>query len=394
MKKSRILSALTAIALGTVLMLGGCSDTGANGKEASGMTAMDYAKDMGIGVNLGNTMEAYSANDCEKVTYTWIPTVGSNTPKDYETCWFAPVTTQEMIDGMKNAGFSTVRIPVFWGNMMEDDGTYTINKDYIKRVQEIVDYCMNDDLYAVVNIHHFDEFIVRRNDLDGCKRIFTTLWTQIAEYFKDYGDKLIFEGFNEYICGQQFNKAGVLTELLSEDEAFEMVNALNQTFVDAVRATGGNNADRILIASGYWTNIDLTTSDKFIMPTDTAADRLMVSVHYIDNSMYWSNQIGGQAWLDYIADQCGKLKAKFTDSNIPVFVGETTANYPRGNFAGNSLYETTSECLEVLLDNATDYGFIPVLWDTGGAYSRTACKMASDSDAEVIMKIAQKIADR
>ena len=393
MKKTGIFSALTAIALVAACLLVGCSDTDAD-TGSNGMTAMDYAKDMGIGINLGNTMEAYSANDCEKVTYTWIPTVGSNTPKDYETCWFAPVTTQEMIDGMKNAGFSTVRIPVFWGNMMENDGTYTINKDYIKRVQEIVDYCMNDDLYAVVNIHHFDEFIVRRNDLDGCKRIFTTLWTQIAEYFKDYGDKLIFEGFNEYICGQQFNEAGALVELLSEDEAFEMVNALNQTFVDAVRATGGNNADRILIASGYWTNIDLTTSDKFMMPTDTATDRLMVSVHYIDNSMYWSNQIGGQAWLDYIADQCGKLKAKFTDNNIPVFVGETTSNYPRGNFAGNSLYETTSECLEILLDSAVDYGFIPVLWDTGGAYSRTACKMASDSDAEVIRKIAQKIAEK
>ena len=391
MKKSGVFSILTAAAISAALMLSGCSDTDAG---TSSMTAMDYAKDMGIGMNLGNTMEAYSANDCEKITYTWIPTIGANTPKDYETCWFAPVTTQEMIDGMKAAGFSTVRIPVFWGNMMENDGTYTINEDYINRVREIVDYCMNDDLYAVVNIHHFDEFIVRRNDLDSCKRIFTTLWTQIAEYFKDYGDKLIFEGFNEYICGQQFNEAGALVELLSEDEAFEMVNALNQTFVDAVRATGGNNAERILIASGYWTNIDLTTSDKFIIPTDTANDRLMVSVHYIDNSMYWMNQIGGQAWLDYIADQCGKLKTKFTDNDIPVFVGETTSNYPRSNFAGNSLYETTSECLEVLLDNAADYGFIPVLWDTGGAYSRTACKMASDSDAEVIRKIAGKIAEK
>ena len=172
-----------------------------------------------------------------------------------------------------------------------------------------------------------------------------------------------------------------------------MVNALNQTFVDAVRATGGNNANRVLVVSGYWTNIDLTSSGKFKMPTDTVADRLMVSVHYIDNNMYWWNQIGGQSWLDYIVDQCDKLKAKFTDNNIPVFVGETTANYPRSNFAGDSKYETTSECLEVLLDMATDYGFIPVLWDTGGGYSRTAYKMTSDSDGEVIKKIADKIAN-
>ena len=399
MKKVRPLSLLSAIAISAALLLGGCSDSGSEsgsnsgGEEMRSMTAMEYAKDMGIGMNLGNTMEAYEATDCEKSTYTWIPTVGSNTPQDYETCWGAAVTTQGTIDGMKDAGFRTVRIPVFWGNMMENDGTYTINKEYIGRVKEIVDYCMKDDLYAVINIHHFDEFIVRRNDLESCKEIFTTLWTQIAEYFKGYGDKLIFEGFNEYICGEQFNEAGVLTSLLSEDEAFEMVNALNQTFVDAVRATGGNNANRVLVVSGYWTNIDLTSSGKFKMPTDTVADRLMVSVHYIDNNMYWWNQIGGQSWLDYIVDQCDKLKAKFTDNNIPVFVGETTANYPRSNFAGDSKYETTSECLEVLLDMATDYGFIPVLWDTGGGYSRTAYKMTSDSDGEVIKKIADKIAN-
>ena len=75
-----------------------------------------------------------------------------------------------MIDGIKAAGFNTVRIPVFWGNMMADDGTYTINSDYIKRVKEIVDYCMNDDMYAVINIHHFDEFIIRRNSLNDCEK--------------------------------------------------------------------------------------------------------------------------------------------------------------------------------------------------------------------------------
>ena len=396
MKKQRIFSTLAAIAVTASLLLGGCSDTNTgsgSGTMSGSKTAMDYAKDMGIGMNLGNTMEAYNATDCEKVTYTWIPKVGSNTPQDYETCWGAAVTTQATIDGMRDAGFRTVRIPVFWGNMMEDDGTYTINGDYIGRVKEIVDYCMNDDLYAVINIHHFDEFIIRRNDLEGCKEIFTTLWTQIAEYFKDYGDKLIFEGFNEYLGGDQFNESGQLKEL-SKRDAYELTNTLNQTFVDAVRATGGNNAERVLVVSGYWTNIDNTTSDNFIMPADTATDRLMVSVHYIDNMFYWINQIGNQGWLDYSKAQCELLKKKFTDNNIPVFVGETTVNYPRSNFAGDSLYSTTSECLEVLLNMATDYGFVPVLWDTGGSYSRTDCKMNSDSDAEVIKKIADKIAGR
>ena len=407
MKKIRLFSVLSALAVSASLVLGGCSgggsdtdggsETGSGSNSASGggdavsNPAMEFAKDMGIGINLGNTMEAYDATDCEKITFTWIPTVGSNTPTDYETRWGAAVTTQATIDGMKEAGFSTVRIPVFWGNMMENDGTYTINEEYIGRVKEIVDYCMKDELYAVVNIHHFDEFIIRRNDLEGCKEIFDKLWTQIAEYFKDYGDKLVFEGFNEYLGGDQFNEAGELKPM-PKDKAYELTNALNQTFVDAVRATGGNNANRMLVVSGYWTNIDLTTSDKFVMPKDSAEHRLMVSVHYIDNSMYWTNQIGGQSWLDYSRAQCELLKKSFTDKGIPVFVGETTIGYPKSNFAGDAKYSTSSECLEVLLDMATDYGFVPVLWDTGGSYSRTACKMVYDSDAEVIHKIADKIA--
>ncbi|MCH5324177.1 MAG: glycoside hydrolase family 5 protein [Eubacterium sp.] len=385
------LKRFAAAALAACMMIGaaGCGETQGGGMRD--MTANEYAKDMGIGINLGNTMEAYDATDCEQAYYTWIPKVGGNTPQDYETRWGAVVTTQEVIDGMKAEGFNTVRIPVFWGNMMEDDGTYTINEDYMNRVQEIVDYCMEAGVYAVINIHHFDEFIIRRNDLDSCKKIFNNLWTQIAEHFKDYSDYVVFEGYNEYLGGAQFDGAGVLTDL-PQDDGYALTNALNQTFVDAVRATGGNNAERLLIVSGYWTNIDLTTGEKFVLPTDSAEDKLMVSVHYIDNMCYWINQIGGQFWLDYTHDQCELLKKKFTDNGIPVFVGETSANYPSERFAGDAQYTDTSECLEVLLDTATDYGFVPVIWDVNdNMYSRTDFRIKSDSDREVIQKIAEKI---
>lgn len=355
------------------------------------LTASQVADEMGIGLNLGNTMEAYDAVNCEKITYEWIPIQGNNTPEDYETCWGAVPTTQEVIDGIKAAGFNTVRIPVFWGNMMENDGTYTINSEYIGRVKEIVDYCMNDGLYAVVNIHHFDEFIIRRNSLDDCEKIFTNLWTQIADYFKDYPYTLVFEGFNEYLGGDRFNENGQL-KTLPRDEAYEFTNTLNKAFVDAVRSTDGNNKERVLIISGYWTNIDNTTSDKFIIPADTASDRLMVSVHYVDNTKYWSNQIGGKSWLDYIDNQCGKLEAAFTSKGIPVFLGETTAIYPPANFEAGAEHKDTSECLEIVLDKLTDKGFVPVIWDTNdNFYSRTEYKIKSDSDAEVIKKISEKV---
>ena len=352
------------------------------------ITASFAAKDMQLGINLGNTMEAYYATDNEKVTYKWIETVGSNTPKDYETFWGAVETTQEVIDGMKDAGFNTVRIPVFWGNMMGNDGTYTINKDYIKRVAEIVDYCMKDDLYAVINIHHFDEFIIRRNSLEDCEKIFDNLWTQIADYFKDYSYKLVFEGYNEYLGGAQFDENG---ELKDQDKAdgYEMTNALNQSFVDAVRKTGGKNAERVLIASGYWTNIDLTTAADFVMPKDTVDDRLMVSVHYVDNAMFWTNQIGSENWLKYTDSQIDLLKTAFTDKGIPVFIGECTAGYPDERFAANAKYTDSAECMELVMQRLIDNGFVPVLWDVNdNYYSRTEYKIKDDKQAELIKKLA------
>lgn len=353
-------------------------------------TAQQVAADMRLGLNLGNTMEAYEANGCEKITFEWIPEVGENTPYDYEQCWGAEITTQEIIDGIKESGFNTVRIPVFWGNMMKNDGNWDIDPEYIARVKEIVDYCQNANLYAVINIHHFDEFIIRRNTVDDCEQIFTHLWTQIAEYFKDYPMTVIFEGFNEYLGGNQFNSNGELKEM-PQVLGYRMTNKLNQAFVDAVRATGGNNAERVLIVSGYWTNIDLTTSDSFTMPVDTASDRLMVSVHYVDNSCYWMHTIGGKDWENYIIDQCEKLKRAFTNKGIPVFLGETTAFYPSENFAADATVKDSSKCLEIVLNKLCEYGFVPVIWDTpDNFYSRTEYKLTRDSDSDVIAKINKK----
>ncbi|MCR4734440.1 MAG: glycoside hydrolase family 5 protein [Treponema sp.] len=345
------------------------------------------AKDMRLGLNIGNTMEAYEAKNCEKITYTWIPLLGKNRPSDYERCWGSPIITQKMVDGIKAAGFNTVRIPVFWGNMMENDGTWTINPEYIKRVREIVDYCMKNDLYVVVNIHHFDEFIIRRNKLEDCYTIFTNIWTQIASYFQNYSEKLVFEGFNEYLGGQQFNKFGFLQDL-RKDEAYKLTNSLNEAFVKAVRSTGGNNAERVLIICGYWTNIDLTTSKAFLIPEDTAKNKLMVSVHYVDNSMYWERSIGGEKWIKYIDDQCSRLDKAFTSKGIPVFLGETTSIYPSQNISG-SLYKKSYECLEYVLTKLLEHGFVPVLWDTEQFYNRKEACIRDENNRAVIEKLSK-----
>lgn len=401
MKKrfARSLSAVTAAALaGTAAMAAltgsAAADTGSdNGVMREGLTAMQVSQEMGLGINLGNTMEAYWL-DTSRIE-SGAQTIGSNKPQDYETCWGAVVTDKEAVDGIKAAGFNTVRIPVYWGNMMNDDGTYTINGEYIARVKEIVDYCRDDGLYVVINMHHYDEFVIRRytaeDDLEGCAETVTHLWTQIADYFKDYSDFLVFEGFNEYLGGGPLvdktdpNK-GVID--LSKEDAYEWTNTLNQAFVDAVRATGSNNSQRVLIASGYFTNIDNTTDSKFKMPADSAEDKLMVSVHYVDNACYWTNNIGGDYWREYSIDQCNKLKAAFTDKGIPVFVGETTSGYPRSNFARDADVTESADALYYMLDLITDYGFTPVLWDTNNNfYDRTNAKIKDDANAYVIAKV-------
>lgn len=387
------LSLLLAVMMSVMVILTACDSNPDSdyddGAMREGLTAMQVSEEMGIGINLGNTMEAYDATDCESESYTWMPTVGDNTPTDYETCWGAVETTKEAIQGMKDCGFNTVRIPVFWGNMMENDGEYKINEEYIGRVKEIVDYCRSAEVYCVINMHHFDEFIIRRHTLEECEEIFENVWTQIAEYFKDYSDYLVFEGYNEYLGGNKFDESGNLTAL-PEDEAYEWVNTLNQTFVDAVRATGGNNAERILIVSGYWTNIDKTTSEEFKIPEDTAEDKLMVSVHYLDNTEYWIKDIGSERWREYYESQGDLLKEAFIDKGIPVFMGEVTSIYTEDHMASNAVNASTSDCFREIMEYMIDSDFVPVLWDVSdNFYSRTECDIITTSDKEMIADLAK-----
>ncbi len=358
-------------------------DDGVMRKE---MTSAEYVSEMGLGINLGNTMEAYWANDQNRNSGSAV--IGDNTISNYETCWGAIKTTQEIIDGMKNAGFNTVRVPVYWGNSMTNDGTFTISDAMFDRVEEIVDYCRKADLYVVINIHHYDEFIIKNYSEEDAVKITGTLWKQIAKHFKNYSDYLIFEGFNENL--------GTVRESdnYTDDQKFDYVNKMNQAFVDAVRSTGGNNKTRMLIASGYWTNIDLTTDARFHIPEDKVNDRIMVSVHYVDNAMYWTNNIGGQKWLDYSKAQCELLKKAFTDKGIQVFVGECTSIYDAERFASNAIYTDSTECLEIMYDMMLDYGFIPVLWDVNNNfYSRTKYEIKSESDKALIEKLSKELAE-
>ncbi|HIT59057.1 MAG TPA: glycoside hydrolase family 5 protein [Candidatus Faeciplasma pullistercoris] len=402
MKLSEICSLLLSLTLSTA-MICSCSgspstanetgdsqdDDTSDNEQVADMSAMEIAKDMGIGINLGNTFDAYYGDETR--IYSGAQIIGDNSPTNYETCWGSPETTKDIIDGFKEAGFNTVRVPVYWGNMMEEDGSYTINPDYISRVSEVVDWILEDEMYCVINIHHYDGVLITNHPQDEVVSAIETLWTQIAEYFKDYPDKLIFEGFNEQLGSTQKDSDTVYTE----DMLYEYVNEMNQTFVDAVRNTGGNNSDRMLIISGYNTNIDKTTYFKFKLPEDSADDKLMVSVHYVDNMMYWTNQLGTEAWYNYSVSQCELLKNAFSDKGIPVFIGECTSvksyNDP-GRIPDGAEYSDPLEIFKTELEIITDYGFVPVIWDTANDwYNRSELRFNNAEDGEAVLEIAEKI---
>ena len=258
--------------------------------------AYQMVHDLGLGINLGNTMESVSRYKLGSVNA-------------YETCWGAPTTTKAMIDGMKNAGFKTIRIPVAWSNMVSDDGNYTISDGYFNRVEEIMGYALDNDMYVIVNIHYdggwWGQFGACKKDSAGnivadetrraaAWKRYESYWKQISERFKKYSGHVIFESANEEL-GTRLNDAlnsngygftedmssdDIISGNLTDDEKYALVNQINQKFVDIVRASGGNNANRFLLIAGYDTDISKTCDTRYKMPTDTIESHLMVSVHY------------------------------------------------------------------------------------------------------------------
>lgn len=330
-------------------------------------TAIEITEDMGNGWNLGNTMEAIN-------TWTQNPSVS-----DFETAWGQPVTTKEMITGVKNAGFDSIRIPVAWSNMMSDDGTYTIDQAYFERVDEIIGYAMDNDMYVIINIHWdggwWDQF---NTDKDEAMTRYKAMWTQIADHYKDYPEKLIFESANEELSF-----------------GYELVNEINQEFVNLVRASGGNNDRRYLLIAGHHTDIDATCDEDFVMPEDTIENHLMISVHYYTPWIYvalyqdegygymesWGTDADKQEMESYL-----RKMLKFTEEGYGVVIGEYSV-LPQWVSDGNyNRKDGDMEFISYLLELCDTYGFTPYLWDAGDWYDRAECKLRWDDTVEVFQR--------
>lgn len=370
-----------------VLMLIPCvgsaeeADAVDNGVMREGLTALEATRLMGNGINLGNTLEACDNNVGIK----------TNTPLSYETHWGQPKTTQAMIDGMKAAGFDTIRIPVAWMTNATHlyEGDYTIDADYMDRVEEVVCYARKAGMYVIINDHWDGGWYGMFGSESAETRAlameaYKGMWQQIAERFRDYSDYLIFESANEELGGR-FDENSPLycsdsvVTYLNDDERYALTNEINQTFVDVVRATGGNNATRFLLIAGYSTDINQTCDDRFQMPKDTVDSKLMVSVHYYDPWSYCgaSSAVSATKWgkvsdYEYLDQQLAKM-TKFTEAGYGVVIGEYGALPCSDGLKDNTLAYHTA-----FLDACTKYDLTNCLWDCSGLYKRVSQTFADD----------------
>lgn len=336
-------------------------------EESNEMTALEATRLMGNGINLGNTMEAYGHQ-----SYL----TGAD-PTSFEGLWGQPITTREMIEGMKAAGFDSLRVPVAWTNGMNyESGDYTIDARLLERVKTIVDYALDCDMYVVINDHWDGSWWGMFGSADESTRekameMYKTMWLQIADYFGECSYKLIFESANEEL-GDRLNDKDVAADsgTLSKAECYETTNLINSEFVKIIRSTGGKNADRFLLIAGYNTDIVCTCDDRFVMPDDTAKDKLIVSVHYYTPWDYCGTKSVNQWGSPQDYDEQNKLlekMTKFTEMGFGVIIGEYAVLVD-----GSIPKPDTDLFYNNFLNNCDLYNYCPMLWDCNNLYRRSS----------------------
>jgi endoglucanase len=329
------------------------------------------AADMGIGINIGNTLENTTA---------------------WETGWGNPPITREYVQSLAALGFRTVRLPVAWDTYARNE---VIAPEKMARVSEVVDWITDAGMYCVINIHWDGGWIDSSNKEKfagtyatfsaDAERKFRSYWTQIARRFADRDGRVLFEALNEET---HFEKAG------SVKDAFATLTRVNQIFIDTVRPTGGNNAQRLLIVTGYATDFTKTASADYVLPKDTVPHRLFISVHYytpwqfvgMTEDASWGKMMPTWGTHADVAElgRLFDLMADFsTRYDIPVFVGE---------YGATDKKEAASRVkwMSAVAEAALARKMVPVLWDTGGDVSRRKPHAPSPALRQVLEIVEKK----
>lgn len=342
----KIVSCICAAAI--ALSVSACTKEEADTRplgEMRGLTSAELISEMGTGWNLGNTMDADGG----------------------ETGWGNPVTTKEMIDEIHNAGFDTIRIPTTWKEHMGGAPDYTVDGEWIKRVEEIIGYALENDMYVILNTHHETDWIKPQYEgLDDVKVQFAALWTQIAEYFKDYGDHLIFEGLNEPRIVGGANEWNGGTE-----EGRDCLNQLNDVFVETVRKTGGNNETRTLLITTFAAQSVSSAINALTIPDDKYVG---VSIHAYTPYRFTYDSVG-ESWNTAVFDDScaaeidslfASLNDTFVSKGIPVIIteyGSVSKMIDKDWYISNT--DEVVKWASHYIGAAEKYGIPCVWWDNG-----------------------------
>lgn len=310
----------------------------------------ELIKEMHVGWNLGNTLDSVINNP-----------KGTELPSDWETAWGQPVTTKAMIDNVAAQGFDFLRVPVTWEGKFGEGPDYKIDPAWMARVNEIVDYGIENDMFVILNLHHEDWHMPTYENEAAAQEILVALWTQIADNFKEYNEKLIFEGLNEpRLKGDPSEWNG------GNAEAREVINHWNAAFVETVRNSGGNNKLRHLMVTPYAASSGDNVLNDFAVPED---DKVIVSIHaYLPYTFALAdNAQGTKEWsadnaadtrdIDYLI---ANLKDRYIDKGIAVIIGEMGTRNRMNT-------EPRAACAEYYAAAAHDAG-IPICWWDNNAF--------------------------
>lgn len=309
------------------------------------ISALDFTKDMRVGWNLGNTLDAFSP---------------SATGLDTETCWGNPKTTKAMIDKIKEMGFNTVRIPVTWGNHVGPAPDYTIDSAWLNRVEEVVNYVLDNDMYAIINLHHEESswLIPTYANQQKVTAQLKKLWEQIANRFKDYSDYLIFETMNEpRVVGSSSEWSGGTAENRA------VINSLNATAVNTIRASGGNNAKRFIMIPTHAASSITEAMNDLVIPNNDS--RVIISLHMYSPYYFCMISTSTPTWgSDHdkysLSGELDAIYNKFIKNGRAVVIGEF------GSIDKNNLSSRIAHA-EHYVKEARKRG-IPVIWWDNGYY--------------------------
>jgi endoglucanase len=322
-------------------------------KPISETTAGDLVSLIRAGWNLGNTLDTADLH--------WLRDTAP--VSDYEKAWGNPLTTKENIDTVKKAGFNTIRIPVSWAKCA--DSEYNIRKDWLERVEEVVDYAVSNNMIIILNTHH-DESIFKFMDeaMEKSKKAFRRIWEQIADKFRDHGTYLIFECLNEprTIGGAREWNGGTAEEHAN-------LNDMHQVFVDTVRASGGNNADRILMLPAYGASSAQAAINALKIPNDSAENKIIVSIHAYEPYNFALNgdspvNTWDKAKAADTAPVTGPIDRAydlFVCKGIPVILGEMGA-------LNKNNENVRADWVEFNVSYARSKGIPCIWWDDGGNF--------------------------